>query len=68
MSFLIIFFFIPFAVLPPFCSRLFHHRQVSYSACKYQLLTTSGTSHYKALHDNTDRQVIIMATGPSLNS
>ena len=30
-------------------------------------LTTSGISHYKALHHNTDRQVAAMVIGLSFN-
>ena len=50
------------------CSTLFHHRQVSYSARKYWLLTTSGISHYKALPNNTDTQVVIMVIRLSLTA
>ena len=32
------------------------------------LLTTSGSSHYKVLHDNTDRQVVTMVIGLSLTA
>ena len=32
------------------------------------LLTTSGSSHYKVLHDNTDRQVATMVIGLSLTA
>ena len=33
---------------------------------KYYLLTTSGSSHCKALQDTTDRQVVTMVIGLSL--
>jgi len=38
----------------------------SHSARKYKLLTTLGSSHYKVLHGNTDRQVVAMVIGVQL--
>ena len=55
----------------PMSSLLFQaipSQAVSYSARKYlKLLTTSGSSRYKVLRDNTDRQLVTMVIGLSLD-